>query len=53
MLVHSSLHTVRLLTGGSTVIIHGVGGVGLWAVSVARAVLPSTTKILVMDVAVS
>lgn len=39
--------------GKASILVTGVGGLGLWAVSMARALLPLTTKIYAADVVVS
>lgn len=43
---------VNVSAGNTSVIIHGVGGVGLWAVSIAKAVLPAGVKVFAADIAV-
>lgn len=51
MRVHEHVQSVAKHCGNTSVIIHGVGGVGLWAVSIAKAVLPAGVKVFAADIA--
>jgi propanol-preferring alcohol dehydrogenase len=49
--IQSTVETFCKMNGRASVLIVGAGGLGLWAVTLAKAILPAEAKVFVADIA--
>ena len=53
MVIPYIFHIFVLYTGAASVLLIGAGGLGLWGIQWAKAMLPPNTKVFVADITVS